>query len=276
VCALKLLTAERLTPLSHYCITIIMLRVVAEEDDEDRNRPSIIRKRAERQTNNMFSSMITVPEDNSTTSAENAIAAAMAANLATADDTISNATPTKRGSMLDDSIRSTNSLVNKMQSALNEEWSWMAKRQHSPPPQDGPPVKTLLLSDDQQHRQSGGVTKSRTKKADLIFGLVLLTVGFVIGGIFIHRDKLMMEMTHLLSGSTKQNHQGDPRQLPIIQHTLTYEERAQLYREKRQAGMLRPIGGEGKLGIDEQERLRYQQYFGYDQLREQHQGESKF
>jgi len=260
-----------------------MLRVVAEEDDEDHNRPSVIRKRADRQTNNMFSSMITVPEDNSTTSAENAIAAAMAANLATTDDTISNATPTKRGSMLDDSFRSTNSLVNKMQSALNEEWSWMAsKRQHSPPPQDGPPVKTLLLSDnnDQQHRQSGNnPTKSRTKKADLIFGLVLLTVGFVIGGIFIHRDKLMMEMTHLLSGTHTQQHQsgGDPRQLPIIQHTLTYEERAQLYREKRQAGMLRPIGGEGKLGIDEQERLRYQQYFGYDQLREgHHQGESKF
>mmetsp|Transcript_17067 Transcript_17067/g.25721 ORF Transcript_17067/g.25721 Transcript_17067/m.25721 type:complete len:257 (+) Transcript_17067:113-883(+) len=256
-----------------------MLRVVAEVDDEERNRPSI-RKRAERQTNNMFSSMITVPEDNSTTSAENAIAAAMAANLATADDTISNATPTKRGSMLDDSFRSTNSLVNKMQSALNEEWSWMAKRQHSPPPQDGPPVKTLLLSDNQQHRQSGNhqPTKSRTKKADLIFGLVLLTVGFVIGGIFIHRDKLMYEMNALLGGSTK-HHQGDPRQLPIIQHTLTYEERAQLYREKRQAGMLRPINGagEGKLGIDEQERLRYQQYFGYDQLREgHHQGESKF
>jgi len=257
-----------------------MLRVVAEEDDEDHNRPSVIRKRADRQTNNMFSSMITVPEDNSTTSAENAIAAAMAANLAT-DDTISNATPTKRGSMLDDSFRSTNSLVNKMQSALNEEWSWMSKRQHSPPPQDGPPVKTLLLSDnDQQHRQSGNnPTKSRTKKADLIFGLVLLIVGFVIGGIFIHRDKLMYEMTALLSGThTQQHHQGgDPRQLPIIQHTLTYEERAQLYREKRQAGMLRPIGGEGKLGIDEQERLRYQQYFGYDQLREgHHQGESKF
>jgi len=263
-----------------------MLRsTIAEEDDEDHNRPSVIRKRAERQTNNMFSSMITVPEDNSTTSAENAIAAAMAANLATADDTISNATPTKRGSMLDDSIRSTNSLVNKMQSALNEEWSWMSKRQHSPPPQDGPPVKTLLLSDndDQQHRQSSGnPTKSRTKKADLIFGLVLLTVGFVIGGIFIHRDKLMYEMNALLSGThTQQHHQsgGDPRQLPIIQHTLTYEERAQLYREKRQAGMLRPIsngGNGGKLGIDEQERLRYQQYFGYDQLREGHQGESKF
>eukprot|EP00986_Skeletonema_menzelii_P012962 scaffold7325_cov153-Skeletonema_menzelii.AAC.7 len=258
------------------------------DEDEDDSRPSVtIRKRTAVDRPNIFSSMITVPEDNSTQSAENVVTPAA--------DTETNSSKqprsSSRGSMLDDSVRSSaeNSLVHKMAAALNEESWWNStKRNSSPPPPSAsadtvdPPIKTLLLSDDEKQLSSGGNSRTTTqknknkvksKRADCIFGIVLLTVGFVVGGVFIHREKVMMEMNSLLRGGTHSKQQGGgegTRQLPIVQHTLTYEERQQLYREQRQAGNLRPIVGNGKnaFGIDEQERLRYQQYYGYDQKKD--------
>ncbi len=228
----------------------------------------------------------------------------MVANNSTSKETVGS-----RGllPMLDDSIsirsgRTENSLVNKMKDVLNEEW-WGAVKSSSScaagaggggleeksSASEQPPIQTLLLSDHQLRLSSSAPTppttttisnnknkkkRSRTGKTDFIFGMVLLAVGFVVGGVFIHRDKVLMNMTSLLSSgshsskSQQQQQQGGMRQLPIVQHQITYEERQRLYREQKQAGMLRPIGGgdKGKLGIDEQERLRFEQYQGYDQL----------
>ena len=89
----------------------------------------------------------------------------------------------------------------------------------------------------------------------------------------------MMEMNSLLrgGGGGGSKAQGGAavgvggegtRQLPIVQHTMTYEERQQLYRMQRQAGMLRPIGGGQSYGIDEHERMKYQNYYGFDQQME--------
>eukprot|EP00574_Skeletonema_japonicum_P005969 CAMPEP_0201716522 /NCGR_PEP_ID=MMETSP0593-20130828/2465_1 /ASSEMBLY_ACC=CAM_ASM_000672 /TAXON_ID=267983 /ORGANISM="Skeletonema japonicum, Strain CCMP2506" /LENGTH=285 /DNA_ID=CAMNT_0048206333 /DNA_START=67 /DNA_END=924 /DNA_ORIENTATION=- len=281
--------------------------MITEEEDETEFRPALIRKRTTTtntttsanndRKDNIFSSMITVPEDNST---ENTTTTA--GRKVVAIDTIPMAeTGSRVGQpMLDDSIRSgktENSLVNKMKDVLNEEWWGGAVGGGKSSIGAGagglveksseqPPIQTLLLS-DHQLSSSGATTattsmkkkrSNRTGKTDFIFGMVLLAVGFVVGGVFIHRDKVLMNMTSLLSSgshSSKSQQQGQGqgqggmRQLPIVQHQITYEERQRLYREQKQAGMLRPINGggdKGKLGIDEQERLRFQQYQGYDQL----------
>jgi hypothetical protein len=227
--------------------------------------------------------MITVPEeDNSqqTTSADNNV-------LPEADANDMNSKRSgSRGSMLDDSIRSNaeNSLVHKMTAVLNEESWWNSSKRStnnsSPPPETttDPPIKTLVLSDnDNKHTKSSKTNKVKSKRAGCIFGIILLTVGFVIGGVFIHRQEIMMEMNSLLRGgggsANKAQAQGGAgevggegtRQLPIVQHTMTYEERQQLYRMQRQAGMLRPIGGGQSYGIDEHERMKYQNYYGFDQ-----------
>eukprot|EP00573_Skeletonema_grethae_P011823 CAMPEP_0201701130 /NCGR_PEP_ID=MMETSP0578-20130828/31359_1 /ASSEMBLY_ACC=CAM_ASM_000663 /TAXON_ID=267565 /ORGANISM="Skeletonema grethea, Strain CCMP 1804" /LENGTH=259 /DNA_ID=CAMNT_0048188359 /DNA_START=74 /DNA_END=853 /DNA_ORIENTATION=- len=252
-----------------------------EEDEEHPRRPSIIRKRTT--TTSIFSSMITVPEENSTEQQQ------VAMQIESVPMPSSKETGGSKGNnMLDDSIRSgrtENSLVNKMKDVLNEEW-WAAgitgggSGGRSSTSGGEPPIQTLLLSDqhqlgssdNQQRTTATKKKKSKTNRADFIFGMVLLTVGFIVGGVFIHRDKVLLNMTSLLSGthSNKSQQQEGMRQLPIVQHQLTYEERQQLYREQKQAGMLRPINGRGKsgevLGIDSQERMRFQQYQGFDQL----------
>lgn len=270
-----------------------MLSNVPTEEDDEEYTPSIIRKRATTTTTtdrhaNIFSSMITVPEESTEQQQQQQVAiesVPMANNY-------SKETGSKgsSASVLDDSIRSgrtENSLVNKMKDVLNEEWwagtgasvsaggksTFSSGAGHDV---GSPPIQTLLLSDQQQTATAATTTrkktkskKSRTNKADFIFGMVLLAVGFVVGGVFIHRDKVLLNMTSLLNSGThsskksqQQPQGGGMRQLPIVQHQVTYEERQRLYREQKQAGNLRPINGRDsgqRLGVDNVERMRFQQ-----------------
>jgi hypothetical protein len=183
------------------------------------------------------------------------------------------------GIVLDDSIKSdSGSLIDKMQNALNEEW-W-SKRQQDWRDQNALPVPAVLQSEEdrafaiaQQSASaaaSGGEGKKNKRRrgfifgsncfrtmrtTDCIFGILLLSVGFVIGGICIHYDKIMMEMNSLWNvasgggGGSSSNAallREGTRQLPLLDeydeyhhHSLSYEERQQLYREQRMAGTLR-------------------------------------
>ncbi|KAL7439502.1 hypothetical protein ACHAXM_006741 [Skeletonema potamos] len=227
-------------------------------DDEDNNSSNAtgritIRKRAAADRSNLHSSMVTVPEDFATSATAN-----LADNDHDAENNNSNmgGPSTSRGSMLDDSVRSEHSLVHKMQSALNEEW-W-TKRQEDWREHKATPVKAVLQTEEdkrltrsqskQQLMLATSTTKKRTRRADFVFGVLLLAVGFVVGGVFIHRDKIMAEMSSLMGGSSsssssnESSSRAEQRQLPLNQDgmaSMTYEQRQQFYRQQRQAGMLR-------------------------------------
>jgi hypothetical protein len=154
-----------------------------------------------------------------------------------------------------------------MQNALNEEW-W-SKRQQDWRDQNALPVPAVLQSEEdrafaiaQQSASAGeGKTKNKRRglmKIDCIFGILLLSIGFVVGGICIHYDKIIMEMNSLWNvasggggggGGSSSNAsllREGTRQLPLLNeydeyhhHSLSYEERQQLYREQRMAGTLR-------------------------------------
>jgi len=103
-----------------------------------------------------------------------------------------------------------------------------------------------------------------------------LAVGFVGGGVFIHRDKIMMEMNSLLGGggsssshssSSLLSSRAEQRQLPLSPNgmPMTYEERQQFYRQQKMHGNLRQSLHTGQLVIDwEKQRQEYQQYHGGD------------
>jgi hypothetical protein len=128
----------------------------------------------------------------------------------TAGGASSNSSGSGGGIVLDDSIKSdSGSLIDKMQNALNEEW-W-SKRQQDWRDQNALPVPAVLQSEEdrafaiaQQSASaaaSGGEGKKKNKRRGLmrncIFGILLLSIGFVVGGICIHYDKIIMEMNSL-------------------------------------------------------------------------------
>ena len=244
-------------------------------EGERRSRISI-RKRttttSAAESNIIHSSMVTVPEESDYPATSEG-------------DTAGGASSNSSGSggggggiVLDDSIKSdSGSLIDKMQNALNEEW-W-SKRQQDWRDQNALPVPAVLQSEEDRAfaiaQQSAGESKNNKKKrglvmtdfifgsncfrnmrTDCIFGILLLSVGFVVGGICILYDKIMMEMNSLWNVASGGGGAGSSsnaallregtRQLPLIDeydeyhhHPLSYEERQQSYREQRMAGTLR-------------------------------------
>jgi len=234
-------------------------------EGERRSRISI-RKRTTTTSaaeSNIHSSMVTVPEESDYPATSEGD---------TAGGASSNSSGSGGGIVLDDSIKSdSGSLIDKMQNALNEEW-W-SKRQQDWQDQNASPVPAVLQSEEDrafavaQQSAGAGEGKNNNKKrglmkTDFFFGILLLSVGFVVGGICIHYDKIMMEMNSLWNvasgggggggGSSSSSNAAllreGTRQLPLIDehdeyhihhHPLSYEERQQLYREQRMAGTLR-------------------------------------
>jgi hypothetical protein len=251
-------------------------------EGERRSRVSI-RKRTTTAAaeSNIHSSMVTVPEESdypATNTSEGDTAGGASSN----NNSNSSGGGSGNGIVLDESIKSDNgSLIDKMQTALNEEW-W-SKRQQDWQDQNALPVPAVLQSEEdrvfaiaQQSASAGGEGKKNKRRrgfifgsncfrttmrrTDCIFGILLLSVGFVVGGICIYYDKILMEMTSLWNvasgggggggGSTSSSNAAllreGTRQLPLIDehdeyhhHPLSYEERQQLYREQRMAGTLR-------------------------------------
>lgn len=218
-----------------------------------------IRKRSNLHSS-IFSSMITVLEDSNDDEEDMTVAVSQ---VALSDNSKSRSSNNKfgggnGGGALDDSFRSSNSLVNRMQSVLNEE-SWWSSSSSGGRQQRGEVPATLLLNTAESaatNSSNSGGGKRRGRRVDCIFGILLLTIGFVIGGVFIHRDKLLFEMNSLL-GTTTSKSRGGVRSLPVVlphqqyqyQYEqegyigeMSYEERQRMYREKREMGLLKNGG----------------------------------
>jgi hypothetical protein len=257
---------------------------ITDDDDDENNTTGrvTIRKRAAADRSNLHSSMVTVIHED--LAATNAAAANLADNDHLDESEKNNISRSgSRGSFPDDySFRSgvtdANSLICKMQTALNGE-EWWTKRQQEIREHKaaGPPVKTVSEEDSRSPpSQQKKLTKKRTRRADCVFGVLLLAVGFVVGGVFIHRDKIMMEMNSLLGGgsSSSSSHsspslsssRAEQRQLPLSPNgmPMTYEERQQFYRQQKMHGNLRQSQHTGQLVIDWKKQQEYQQYHGGD------------
>jgi hypothetical protein len=232
---------------------------IITDDEENTTGLSIRRKRSAAERSNLHSSMVTVSEDFAATLADNDHQ-----NDHAPQDV---AKSSSRGSMLDDSVRSEHSLVNKMQTALNEEW-W-TKRQQEWRDQKATPVKAVLQTEEDIQLSQQQKSQKRSGRADCIFGMLLLIVGFVVGGVFIHRDKIIASL--MGEGGSGGGHASPSgvRQLPLHHHEMSYEERQQFYREQRKAGMLRETST-GSLGVDQQLRQQYVQYGGNEFQGERH------
>ena len=237
------------------------------EEGERRSRISI-RKRTTTTSaaeSNIHSSMVTVPEESDYPATSEGDTAGGASSNSSGSGSGGG------GIVLDDSIKSdSGSLIDKMQNALNEEW-W-SKRQQDWRDQNALPVPAVLQSEEdrafaiaQQSAAAAGEGKNNKRRGlmrtDCIFGILLLSVGFVVGGICIHYDKIIMEMNSLwnvasgggggVAGAGSSSNAAllreGTRQLPLLDeyyneyhhHSLSYEERQQLYREQRMAGTLR-------------------------------------